>query len=78
MSRCLHHAVYNAMRGQMLLYGGCASGFNPCPLGDLWAFDLAKGEWTEQVGSPAPRQYYGLSYDTGRDRMILSGGPSEF
>ncbi len=76
LRRCLHHAVYDAMRGQMLLYGGCASGFGPCPLGDLWAFDLAKGEWAEQVASPAPapRQYYGRSYDVGRDRMILFGG----
>ncbi len=76
LRRCLHHAVYDAMRGQMLLYGGCASGFGPCPLGDLWAFDLARGEWTEQVATPAPapRQYYGRSYDVGRDRMILFGG----
>ncbi len=76
LRRCLHHAVYDSVRGQMLLYGGCASGFGPCPLGDLWAFDLVRGEWTEQVATPAPtpRQYYGRSFDTGRDRMILFGG----
>lgn len=74
--RCLHHAVYDPARGEMLLYGGCASGFGPCPLGDLWSFDLANGRWTERVATPAPspRQYYGRSFDTMRSRMVLFGG----
>jgi uncharacterized protein (TIGR03437 family) len=74
--RCLHHAVYDAVRGEMLLYGGCASGFGPCPLGDLWSFDLATGRWSERVATPAPspRQHYGRSFDTARSRMLLFGG----
>lgn len=76
LRRCLHHAVYDSMRGQLLLYGGSASGFGPCPLEGWWSFDLVRGEWTEQLATPAPapRQYCGRSYDVGRDRMILFGG----
>lgn len=76
LRRCLHHAVYDAAGGQMLLYGGCASGFGPCPLGDLWSFDLASHRWTEITGSAKPpaREHYGLSYDNVRNRMIVFGG----
>ena len=42
LRRCLHHAVYDERAHQMLLYGGCSSGFGPCPQGDLWSFDLLR------------------------------------
>ena len=38
----------------MLLYGGCSSGFGPCPQGDLWAFDPATRIWTELTPSTSP------------------------
>ena len=74
--RCLHHAVYDNANQQMLLYGGCASGFGPCPLGDLWSLDLVNNRWTELTGQPrpAPRQYYGTAFDTANERLILFGG----
>lgn len=74
--RCLHHAVIDDAGGQMLLYGGCASGFGPCPLGDLWSFDLATHRWTERTGAvrPPPRQWYGVAFDSARRAMILFGG----
>lgn len=76
LKRCLHHAVYDPIGAQMLLFGGCASGFGPCPLGDLWAFNLATNQWSEKTSqpSPFPRQHYGAAYDTTRDRMIVFGG----
>ena len=76
LRRCLHHAVYDEQNRQMLFYGGCASGFGPCPLGDLWSFDLARGEWREltPTPSPPPRQWYGLAFDNSRARMIVLGG----
>ena len=76
LKRCLHHAVYDAIGGQMLLFGGCSSGFGPCPQDDLWAFDLTTHRWTEKTSrpSPFPRQHYGMAYDTRRDRMIVFGG----
>lgn len=54
LRRCLHHAVLDAEGNQMLLYGGCASGFGPCPLGDLWSFDLTTQRWTERSGGLKP------------------------
>ncbi len=76
LKRCLHHAVFDPERRQMLLYGGCASGFGPCPLGDLWAFDLTKGTWSERRAqpSPDPRQWYGAAFDTVRQRFLVWGG----
>jgi uncharacterized protein (TIGR03437 family) len=63
----------------MYLYGGCASGFGPCPLGDLWEFDLASNRWREirpaaGQSAPAPRQHYGFGYDSRRERLVLFGG----
>ncbi len=76
LRRCLHHTVYDAEGGQMLLYGGCASGFGPCPLGDLWSFDLAANRWTEKTGSvkPPARTHYGMVFDDARARLVLFGG----
>ncbi|MBI2689833.1 MAG: hypothetical protein HYX27_26300 [Acidobacteria bacterium] len=76
LRRCLHHAVYDAAGDQMFLYGGCASGFGPCPLGDLWSFNLRTNQWKEVRGStnPPPRQHYGIAFDETRRRAILFGG----
>jgi uncharacterized protein (TIGR03437 family) len=76
LRRCLHHAVHDAAGDQMFLYGGCASGFGPCPLGDLWSFDLAANRWTERTGQlkPPPREHYGMAFDAVRNRLVLFGG----
>lgn len=76
LRRCLHHAVLDSARDQMYLYGGCASGFGPCPLGDLWAFDLKTNQWIERTSGTKPpaRQYYGRSFDVRRNRMLIFGG----
>jgi uncharacterized protein (TIGR03437 family) len=76
LRRCLHHAVYVPQSDQMLLYGGCSSGFGPCPQGDLWSFDLARNQWTQIVTamSPAPRQRYGMVFDDNRRKLVLFGG----
>jgi len=74
--RCLHHAEYDRAGSQMLLFGGCASGFGPCPLGDLWSFDLRTNRWTEIRTSPSPpaRQHFGFAFDERRRRLILFAG----
>jgi uncharacterized protein (TIGR03437 family) len=79
LRRCLHHAVADSGGNQMLLYGGCASGFGPCPLGDLWSFDLTTSRWTEITGGtkPAPRQWYGMGFDASRERLVLYGGSGD-
>ncbi len=76
LRRCLHHAVLDAAGRTMYLYGGCASGFGPCPLGDLWAFNLSSNTWAEVTpqARPAAREHYGVSFDTRRNRIVLNGG----
>jgi hypothetical protein len=76
LRRCLHHAVYNAAGGEMLLYGGCSSGSGPCPQADLWSFDLANNRWTERTPrvSPPGREHYGFAFDGPRSRAVLFGG----
>ena len=56
LKRCLHEAVWDAEQDRMLLYGGCSSGFGPCPQGDLWAFDPAArmGPISRRPRAPPP------------------------
>ncbi len=76
LRRCLHDAVFDPATRQMFLFGGCASGFGPCPLDDLWSFDFATNRWTERTGQPrpAPREHYGMVFDTQRSQLVLFGG----
>jgi uncharacterized protein (TIGR03437 family) len=76
LRRCLHHAVIDETGGRMLLYGGCSSGFGPCPQGDLWSFDLTAHRWTERPASPAPpaREWFGIGFDGRRGRLVVFGG----
>jgi hypothetical protein len=80
LPRCLFEAVWDrAAGGQLVLFGGCASGFGPCPLGDLWAFDPETRAWTEltPAGGPAPRSNPALVLDEGESRAWLVGGLTE-
>ena len=79
LKRCLHEAVWDAASGRMLLFGGCASGFGPCPLGDLWAFDPAAGEWTEltPAAGPAARANPALIHDEASARTWVIDGLTE-
>src|SRR5215471_10243520 len=76
LRRCLHHASYDPMNSRMYLYGGCSSPFGPCPLGDLWAFDLNRNQWTELTSDATPpaREHYGMGFDITRGRLVVFGG----
>jgi N-acetylneuraminic acid mutarotase len=79
LKRCLHEAVWDAAREQMLLYGGCSSGFGPCPQGDLWAFDPESQTWSELTPSesPAPRANPALVRDDASGATWLIAGYTE-
>lgn len=75
LRRCLHHAVLDSANQRMLLFGGCASGFGPCPLNDLWAFDLVNGGWRQiQASGPSGREHYGVAFEDSTARMLLFSG----
>lgn len=76
LRRCLHEAVWDAAAGRMLLFGGCSSGFGPCPQGDLWVFDPAARTWTEltPAARPAARSNPALVVDPSGERVLLLDG----
>ena len=77
LKRCLHELNYDADRNQLILFGGCSSGFGPCPQGDLWAFDLSSQTWAELKPSgdtPSARSNPSLVYDGDSGRSWLFGG----
>lgn len=77
LNRCLHALVYQAAANRLILFGGCSSGFGPCPQGDLWAFDLDTAMWTELTptgAAPAARSNPAMLYDPGSQSLLLFGG----
>lgn len=80
LKRCLHEAVWDGESERMLLFGGCSSGFGPCPQGDLWAFDPAARTWTllaaADVG-PGARSNPALVVEPGGEGALLFGGLTE-
>jgi Galactose oxidase, central domain/Kelch motif len=76
LRRCLHELVWNPMAKRMLLYGGCSSGYGPCPQGDLWSYDPADRAWTELTppSGPSPRSNPALVWDKTGNRAWLFGG----
>lgn len=77
LKRCLHALIYEAATDRMLLFGGCSSGFGPCPQGDLWAFDLKTTSWTELTprgAAPSARSNASLVYEAATRTLFLFGG----
>lgn len=79
LHRCLHEAIWAGDTGQMLLFGGCSSGFGPCPQGDLWSLSPSDRTWTDRTvaDGPSARSNPALIYDSGRERALLMGGLTE-
>jgi hypothetical protein len=76
LKRCLHEAVWADHLRRMVLFGGCSSGFGPCPQGDLWSFEPPTRIWIDRTVEAAPgaRSNPAFVYDGGRERMLLFGG----
>jgi hypothetical protein len=80
LKRCLHTLIYDAMADRLLLFGGCSSGFGPCPQGDLWAFDVKTTAWTELIpggAAPSARSNASLVYQSATQTLSLFGGKTE-
>jgi hypothetical protein len=69
--RAVGSAVFDPIRGQMLMFGGA----NTAYLGDLWSWkDRA---WTQLVwvgNGPSGRISHASAFDVRRDRLVLFGG----
>ncbi len=76
LKRCLHEMVQDSASERLVLFGGCSSGFGPCPQGDLWSFDLATGAWTNitPASGPSARSNPAMVWDATNNRVLLLGG----
>ena len=80
LKRCLHELAYDPQEDLLLMFGGCSSGFGPCPQGDLWALNLATSTWSElqpQGMKPEARSNPSMAYDQTRRAIFLFGGKGE-
>lgn len=77
LPRCLHAATLT-QENDMVLFGGCASGFGPCPLNDTWFFEQATGSWSEIAtpGEVEARLFTSLVTLGNRNEVLLFGGES--
>lgn len=79
LKRCLHGA---AMTGpdSFLLFGGCSSGFGPCPQGDTWLWDGQRDVWMagdDSGSTPPARQFPALAALPDRHQVLLFAGLGE-
>lgn len=77
LKRCLLETAYAPSSDLMYLFGGCSSGFGPCPQGDFWTLDLKSDKWTQinpTGDAPTARQNPALVWDDKSNQAILFGG----
>ncbi|HXV97205.1 MAG TPA: kelch repeat-containing protein, partial [Anaerolineae bacterium] len=74
LKRCLLAAA--PLAGQLVLHGGCSSGFGPCPQDDTWVLDTASQSWRQVTGDvkPVGRQHQTLTRVGEQNRVLLFGG----
>ncbi len=80
LNRCLHDIAYATNTNAVYLFGGCSSGFGPCPQGDLWSLDLATNQWTlasPQGETPSARENPAIVVDSKTGNLILFGGRAD-
>jgi N-acetylneuraminic acid mutarotase len=76
-NRMRHAAVWDPIREQMLIFGGCCGPklwFN-----DVWGYDPRRDDWVEYKASgelPSARQRFGYTWDPIRGQMLIFGGIS--
>ncbi len=75
LPRCLHNAAFSNEQ-EMVLFGGCASGYGPCPIGDTWRFDLSSRTWAQAspASAPAPRYWQAMTHVGSCPQVLLHGG----
>jgi hypothetical protein len=72
-ARTGHSAIYDPVRGRILVFGGSWPGM----LADGWALSLDTASWTEIATAGTPpggRYFHSAIYDPVRDRMVIFGG----
>jgi|GEM_PF-2587784 len=76
LNRCLFAAATTS-DANLVIHGGCASGFGDCFLDDTWVLDTNANVWREVLSDvkPVGRQHQTLvSGEAGSNQVILFGG----
>jgi hypothetical protein len=72
--RCLHDCFW--ANDRLILYGGQTNGV--AALGDIWAYDVATGTWSQGPEPEAPaRQLYALAASTEYGTLVFGGGSAD-
>jgi hypothetical protein len=69
--RSYHAMVYDAARGQTLLFGGSV---NTVPVGDCWLWDGCTWQHPAFAVLPPPRSSAAIAFDSWRNRVVMFGG----
>lgn len=72
-ARYRHAAAYDSQRTRILMYGGLLTNNEDVKESDLWIYDASGWMQLAATSPPGPRAGHGLSYDSGRDRIVLYG-----
>lgn len=74
LKRCLLATA--PVADQLVLHGGCSSGFGPCPQDDTWILDTARQSWRQVTSEvkPVGRQHQTLTGVGEQNQVILFGG----
>ena len=74
LKRCLFAATTGSTSGNLIMHGGCASGFGDCYLDDTWVLD--SNGWQQILSDirPAGRQHQTLSAAGDGSMALLFGG----
>jgi len=75
-ARASHGMVFDAARGELVLFGGMNSDVSPYTFSDTWVLDGSG--WLRVMGVPQPpaRSWFGMAFDAARDVVVLFGGYS--
>ncbi len=71
-ARYAHGMVYDAARGEVVLFGGGLGG--PPGYYDTWVWNGTN--WTQKYSAQSPRgpYWYAMAYDDARSKVVLFGG----
>ncbi len=67
-----HSMVYDSKRQLVYMWGGSSQGCARST--DLWVYNGGSWRRVTPSGGPSNREYFGMSYDDKRDRVVVYGG----
>ncbi|MFX0171611.1 MAG: kelch repeat-containing protein [Candidatus Hodarchaeota archaeon] len=73
--RYWHEMVYDETNGEIIIFGGRASGSSFLCRDDTWIFDENTEEWRQVIGEgPTARMLSSMVYNSNEKKLILFGG----